>query len=309
MISVLLPPSLVGIIGFVMLLAVLTGCFLLLLPFALIKFLVPIPAFRRACTDVLFAIVRLWGDANEVVFRLLYPIQWDVEFAGWLDPRSSYLLVSNHQSWIDILLVVHVFRHRVPPVCFFLKQELLWVPIIGFACWAMDFPFMKRHSREAIERNPALKNEDLETTRRACEKFRQHPATIVNFAEGTRFTEEKRIARQSPYRHLLRPKAAGLSFTLNAMGDQFAGVVDLTIAYKPTRQPLIWSFLTGEQNHIGIHVGVLPVPQELVAGNYQGDAEFRTRFQNWLNAIWTRKDARLDKWLGGVTAAVRPRMT
>ena len=236
-------------------------------------------------------------------------MQWDIDVRGALDPSRSYLLVSNHQSWIDIILIVHVFRHRVPPPAFFLKHELLWVPVIGFACWAMDFPFMKRHTRAEIERNPSLRDEDLATTRRACEHFRQRPVTIVNFAEGTRFSEAKRVARGSPYRHLLRPKAAGLSFALNAMGDQLAGIIDVTIAYRPTGSSPLWSFLCGEQNQLAIHVDVRPLPAELLHGDYQGDAAFRERFQHWVNSLWTEKDKRLDCAYPRPAPAARPRMT
>lgn len=309
MISPLLPPTLVGAIGFVLLIASMVLAFLLLLPFALVKLAVPYAPLQRACTEGMFGVVRFWGDCNEFICRLLYPVQWDLEISGRLDPARSYLLLANHQSWIDILLLVHVFRHRVPPVCFFLKRELIWVPIIGFACWAMDFPFMKRHSREAVARNPQLALDDLASTRRACEKFRAHPATVINFAEGTRCTEAKRLARRSPYRHLLRPKAAGMAYALGAMGDQFAGVLDVTIAYRPSRHAPVWSFLSGEQNQLAIHVNVLPLPRELLNGDYLQDAAYRERVQAWINARWEKKDAWLDKWLAGPEPAIRPRMT
>lgn len=309
MISPLLPPTLVGLLGFALLLASMIASFLLLLPFALIKLAVPYAPLQRACTEGMFGVVRLWGDFNAFICRVLYPLQWEIEINGRLDPARSYLLLSNHQSWIDILLLVHVFRHRVPPVCFFLKRELIWVPIIGFACWAMDFPFMKRHSREAVARNPALALEDLAATRAACEKFREHPATVINFAEGTRGSAAKRAQKRSPYRHLLRPKAAGMAYALEAMGEQFAGVIDVTIGYRPTRAVPLWSFLAGEQNQLAIRVDVLPVPAELLHGDYRNDPEYRARIQNWINTRWEKKDAWLDKWLAGPEPAIRPYLT
>lgn len=300
MLSLLLPPSLVGLLaGAVLILSVITAG-TLFIPFILLKLLVPLPGFRRACTEVMFAIARQWAAFNRVVYRLLYPVSWEIDVHGTLDPHCSYLLVGNHQSIIDILLVFDQFSRRTPPLCFFLKRELLWMPVIGWACWGMDFPFMSRRSQR----------QDLATTREFCERFRDHPVTVVNFAEGTRFSESKRVERNSPYRHLLRPKSGGLSFTLNAMGEQFAGIIDVTIAYRPSRFPIVWSFLTGEQTELAIHIDVLPVPQEFVAGDYTGDPAFRERFQNWLNALWARKDARLDRMINRrPQAAARPRMT
>lgn len=310
MLSLLLPPSLVGLIAGALLIASTIAGFLAFVPFMVLKLLVPIVGFRRACTDVLFAIARHWASFNQVVYRLLYPVSWDIDLRGQLDPDRSYLLIANHQSIIDILLLFDQFHRRTPPLCFFLKRELRWVPIIGLACWAMDFPFMRRLRREEAANHPALRNEDLEATRRFCERFRDQPITVVNFAEGTRYSDAKRIARQSPFRHLLRPKSAGISYTLSAMGEQFAGVIDVTIAYRPSRYPIVWSFLIGEQTNLALHIDVRPVPQDLMAGDYQSDPEFRARFQDWLNSLWRRKDARLERMLAQRPAtAARPRTT
>jgi 1-acyl-sn-glycerol-3-phosphate acyltransferase len=171
----------------------------------------------------------------------------------------------------------------------------------------MDFPFMKRHSREAIAANPALRNEDLETTRRACEIYKTEPVTVVNFLEGTRFNEAKRIAKKSPYRHLLRPKSAGMAFALNALGDQFAGIIDVTLAYRPTTKYLWWSWLCGEQDTLCLHVDVRPIPTDLIHGNYDSDPEYRARFQSWVNDLWEQKDRRLGRLLDQpITPPARP---
>lgn len=300
MLSLLLPAWLTGLIAGALLVASTLASFTAFIPFMLLKLLVPIPAFRRACTEVLFAIARNWAAFNRLVYRLMYPVSWDIDLRGRLDPDRSYLLVSNHQSIIDILLVFDQFHRRTPPLCFFLKRELLWMPVIGLACWAMDFPFMSR---------AGLKT-DLDTTRRFCERFRNQPVTVVNFAEGTRFSEAKRVSKKSPYRHLLRPKAAGLSYTLNAMGEQFDGIIDVTIAYRASRFPVVWSFLIGEQADLAIHIDVRPVPMELCEGDYQGDPAYRERFQAWVNALWAQKDARLERLISRrPAAAARPRMT
>jgi 1-acyl-sn-glycerol-3-phosphate acyltransferase len=166
--------------------------------------------------------------------------------------------------------------------------------VIGAACWAFDMPFMHRHSKEAIAANPALKQQDLDTTRKACEKYRRIPVTMVNFLEGTRFTEAKRRSRNSPYHNLLRPKAAGLSFALNAMGEQFAGIIDVTLCYAPSGYGPLASFLCGDQARMKVRVRMLPVPAALVHGDYQDDAAFREHFQAWVNDLWERKDRELS---------------
>ncbi|HEY0975474.1 MAG TPA: acyltransferase [Solimonas sp.] len=302
MFSVIFPPVVVGAITFVALFASMTAHFLLILPGALLK-LIPHEPLRRRCSHYCIWIAQNWATNNRLLFRLLHAVQWDIQFRTRVEPGRNYLLIANHQSWMDIMLLFDIFTGRVPFLRFFLKQELKYVPMIGQACWAMDFPFMKRHSREAVAANPALAHDDLETTRQACALYKTEPVTVVNFLEGTRFTETKRVQNQSPYRHLLRPKAGGASFTLNAMGDQFAGIIDVTIAYRPTDKPLMWSFCCGEQDTLAVHVDVLPIPQELMVGDYESDPEFRARFQSWVNGIWARKDARLERMLNTRPAA------
>lgn len=306
MFSVIFPPVVVGLMTSTAVLAITVAAFIVLLPGVLLK---PIPyePLRRGCSRYCVWVARGWVGYLKLTFRLLHAVQWEVDFRTPLQPGRSYMLIANHQSWVDIPLLFDIFHNRVPFLRFFLKHELIWVPIIGQACWAMDFPFMRRHSKAQLAAHPELRHQDLETTRRACEHFRTEPVTVVNFLEGTRFSEAKRIARQSPYRHLLRPKAGGMSFALNAMGDQFAGVIDVTIAYRPTGKPLLWSFACGEQDQLSVHVDVLPIPQELLAGSYEADPEYRKRFQDWVNTVWTRKDQRLDRMSNSRPAYQAPR--
>ena len=299
-----LPAPVIGVLTFVaMLLALLLIVMPPMFPLMVLKLLLPVPPLRRVLSDAIGWLANtLWLGADRVIFDTLHGPRRNVTIDGVLDPQRSWLIVANHQSWADILILFDVFKGRVPFPRYFLKRELIWVPLIGFICWALDMPFMKRNTAEAIAKNPALRNEDLETTRRFCEKFRQRPITVVNFLEGTRFTPQKARAKQSPYRHLLRPKSAGFSFTLNAMGEQFAGMIDTTLVYQPVAggsRAKLWSFLCGEQSEAFVSVQVRPLPAALLGGNYQDDAAFREAFQNWVNGLWAEKDALISARLDG----------
>lgn len=296
MLSPLLPPVLVGAITFLALLASTIFWFGVMTPAVLAK-LLPFHGLQRASSRWCVWAGSQWVSTNQILLRLIHAVQWDVEFRNLPRRDASYLLLANHQTWADILLMFDVFHGRAPFPRFFLKHSLKYVPAIGQACWGMDFPFMKRHTRAAVAANPALGREDLEATRRACELYRRDRVTVINFIEGTRFSEAKRSDSGSPYRHLLRPKGGGMSFALNAMGEQFAGILDVTVAYRPTDKSLAWSWLCGEQNQLALHVDVVPIPAELLDGDYVADAEFRARFQGFVNALWSRKDARLERML------------
>jgi 1-acyl-sn-glycerol-3-phosphate acyltransferase len=306
MLAALLPAPIAGLLNGALIIAALILWGGLINVLALFKLILPFKAARDASRQIAVVFAQNFAASVRLISRVMHAPAWEVDWRGELDPRKSYLLVSNHQSWVDILILFDLFHRRVPLPRFFLKRELMWAPIIGAGCWALDFPFMKRHSREAVAANPALRNEDLIATRRACEIFKSEPVTVVNFAEGTRFTESKRLARESPFRHLLRPKSAGLSFTLNAMGEQFAGLIDVTFAYRPTQdKSILWSWLCGEQNQLAIHVDLLAIPPDLMHGDYDSDPEFRARFQEWINTLWSRKDARLDAMLARPPIAAR----
>ena len=193
----------------------------------------------------------------------------------------------------------HLLNHRIPLLKFFLKQELIWVPAMGLAWWALDFPFMRRHSEEFLKKNPEMRGKDQETTRRACEKFAQVPTSVMNFAEGTRFTRVKHERQQSPYVHLLKPKAGGMAVALNAMGEKFQAVLDVTIVY-PDGAPTFWQFLQGRMRRVVVRARLLPIPRHLINADYAGDPAVRAAFQSWVQELWRDKDARITEVLGAV---------
>jgi len=265
---------------------------------ALLKLLLPVAAVRRLVDPVLNAFANAWVACNSAWMGLLLPTTWDVQGAERLQPRDWYLVNCNHQSWVDILALQHVLRRRIPLMKFFLKQELIYVPVIGLAWWALDFPFMKRHGKQALRRRPELRGQDHEATLRACRKFSLLPTSVMNFAEGTRFTARKRDAQGSPYRNLLKPRAGAMALTLNAMGGRFRSMIDATIAY-PAGIPSFWDFLCGRVPQVAVRLRQLPIPQEFAAGDYAADPAFRSRFQHWLGALWAEKDSQLDELLQG----------
>jgi 1-acyl-sn-glycerol-3-phosphate acyltransferase len=228
--------------------------------------------------------------------RLTQRTTWDVQGVAELPYRGWYLVNCNHQSWVDIFALQHVMNRRIPMLKFFLKQELIYVPVIGLAWWALDFPFMKRHSRAALRKKPELRQQDRETTRKACAKFALVPTSVMNFAEGTRFTRAKHQAQTSPYRHLLKPKAGALALALNAMGEQFHSLIDVTIVY-PDGVPTFWHFLCGTTPRVILRARQLPIPDDFCKGDYEGDAEFRGTLHRWLADIWDEKDTQIDALL------------
>ncbi|MET0332039.1 MAG: acyltransferase [Dyella sp.] len=259
----------------------------------LLKLLLPLRSWRRLCSAALAAIAESWIGFNSALFDVFARIRWHITGVGGLSRQGSYLVLCNHQSWIDIPVLQKVFNRRIPLMRFFLKSQLIWVPLMGPAWWALDFPFMKRYSKQTLARHPQLKGKDLEVTRRACEKFRDMPVTVMNFVEGTRFTALKHQQQGSAYRYLLRPRAGGVSYVLEAMGDALQRVLDVTIVY-PHGPHTLFDLIAGHVREVCVHVRELPVAREQI-GHYESDAAFRERFQLWINALWAEKDARIGQ--------------
>jgi 1-acyl-sn-glycerol-3-phosphate acyltransferase len=268
--------------------------------FALIplKFLIPVPGIRRAISQAMVAIGENWISCNSLEIGLIEKIRWDVSYhlgenetpeKNTLSRDHSYLISANHQSWVDIVILQTVFNRRIPFLRFFLKKELLYVPILGLAWWALDFPFMKRYSKAYLEKHPEKRGKDMETTRRACEKFQGSRISVLNFLEGTRFTPEKHARQNSAFNNLLTPKTGGLAFVLEAMGEQFEALLDVTIVY-PSGAISMWNLFSGRIHQITVRIDKIDIPKAFLGGNYLEDPVFREDMQQWVRTIWKHKD-------------------
>jgi len=266
----------------------------LLFILAIVKFLAPTDSSRNAMRHVLTALAEAWISVNNSLFSLYRRPAWDIRIPGKLDRKGTYLVSCNHQSWVDILVMQYCFNRRLPFFRFFIKSQLIWVPFLGVAWWALDMPFMRRHSREKLARQPSLKGRDLDNARKACEKLRTIPVAMTNFPEGTRFSAAKRDRQKSPYRYLLQPRIGGLGQVLYALGDQLDALIDVTIVYPHTRTggraPTFWQLLTGEIPDIIVRAECREIPPGLLGRNFRTDPAFRSGLEAWVNGLWREKD-------------------
>lgn len=260
-------------------------CAAALFPLALLRLVLPARSVRRRLDPWLNAIATGWIAGNGLWMRATQRTAWDVQGDEALPARGWTMVTCNHQSWADIFVLQRVLNRRIPLLKFFLKRELLYVPVIGLAWWALDFPFMRRHSDAALRRDPAKRLQDIEATRRACAKFALVPTSVMNFVEGTRFTAEKRAAQGTPWVHLLAPKAGGMAAALEALGERFDSLLDVTIVY-PDGVPGFGDFLCGRVPRVVVRMQQRAIPPECRA---PGPAQ-RRHVQRWLRELWHEKD-------------------
>ena len=285
----LLPPTMRGVIAISLMVMNTIFWAIPIHILALPKLIIRNDAWQRTCARLIMFFANGWILGINTIIRTTQATVYDIEGLEDLSKKQWYFINCNHQSWADILVLFITFHGSVPFLKFFLKKELFRVPVMGTAWWALDYPFMERFSREFLEKNPHMKGKDLETTRRACERYRHTPVAILNFIEGTRFTPEKHTRQESPYRHLLRPKAGGFAFALAAMDGKISNILDVTIIYS-NKQNSFWDYLCGRVERISVQVKKMPVPDAFLVGDYQNDSAFRDHIQSWVCDLWQEKD-------------------
>lgn len=282
-----LPAPLLGLVTLILLIintAIHAGIITFGMPLKLV-----LPHWQTPLTRFFILVAENWAVLNKKLMGLLPPIDWRIEIPEELDYRGNYFLISNHQSWIDVIVLFSVFSKRIPFIRFFTKQELLWIPLLGMALVAMDFPFMKRYSKELLARKPHLRGRDIATTRESCVRISRHPFAILNFLEGTRFTDPKYSRQASPYLNLLKPKSAGVAFAFAALGPEMKNLLDVTILY-PEGRPSFVDFWSGRVRRVIVSAKIRSIPVAYTQGDYENDPVFREEFQGWISRIWQEKD-------------------
>ncbi len=246
-------------------------------------------------------ITNHWISSNNALIDNLLPRKdWRISLPDDVHVNGKYLLVSNHQSWVDTSIVQYISEKRLPLTRFFTKFELIYIPIVGQAFYFLDFPMMRRHSKEAVAKNPALKGKDIEEAKRACALLKDKPFTLLNYLEGTRFTQIKHDKQHSPYTHLLKPRAGGLSLAISALGEDIDGILDMTIVY-PDGVPTYGDLWKGNIKRLGVDVRYVDIPGDLFIGikngGYENDEAIKSQMFDWVEKIWQQKDQRISTML------------
>ena len=238
-------------------------------------------------------IIWWWTGGNRWLLKRLDLIEPDIDWKHIDDVSLDkwYLVISNHQSWTDIILLQSYLYGKIPPLKFFTKQQLIWVPGIGLAMYVLGFPYVKRVSKAQIKANPNLRNADRDNIAEACKGFKNHPTSILNFLEGTRRTSAKQLNQSSDYKNLLRPKIGGIEYVIKDMGDNLHKLIDVTIVY-PDGTPTFWQFVKGECRSVKFVVSHHEIPKEVLVDN---DIERRSSLSSWIKAIWMQKDRKISE--------------
>ena len=282
-----------GVLGFLaVVINTLFWC-LFLLTIAIFKLLIPTESWKRLCTKLIINIGECWIYCNGLWIQALHRPRWNVEGFEELDSSNWYLAVANHQSWADIFVLQGITNRKIPMLKFFMKHVLIWVPVIGLAWWALDMPFLKRYTKEEIQKNPELRGKDIKAMEKSFERYSRYTVSIFSFAEGTRFTKEKKDNQLSQFEYLLNPKIGGIGLTLTTM-PYIKLLLDFTIHYEDERRSF-WDFLCGRMSKADVRVRQINIPDDLLGKNYEDDPIFRENLKEWVYDIWSDKEKYLEE--------------
>lgn len=270
---------------------------MLLFLYSFIRLIMPVPSLRQRLQFTIHHLVDQWAYINQQFLNRALKTQYEILGNTHFDLKKSYILTSNHVTWTDILVIFNVLTYKVPTCRFLMKNELKWqLPIAAQICQLLNFPFVKRYSKEFLVKYPKLKGKDIEQTRKILARFKDIPITVVSFAEGHRFSKKRHSEQQSPYQYLLKPRAGGLAFNIDAMKNNIQSIINLTLIY-PSQDITMFDYLCNKIDKITVIIEEIPINEKLI-GNYEYDLEFRSAFQKWLNALWDEKDKQLIRYYG-----------
>jgi len=259
---------------------------------ALVRLIIPSRGWKKLWTSATILLGEACIACNNSWIKILHRPSITITGMENLKKDHWYIATSNHQSWGDIFLLQKITNKKVPLLRFFMKDVLKWIPIVSIVGWALDMPFLKRYSKEQVEKNPSLRGKELEQMKKAFKRLETNPGTVFSFAEGTRFSQIKHDDQQSPFKNLLRPKAGGIGIALSTM-PFITTLLDFSISYE-SKTKSFWDFLCGRMSVINIKVRVIEIPKNLLGNHYSKEKGFRDDLKDWLYKIWEAKDEFLN---------------
>ena len=209
-----------------------------------------------------------------------------VELSGDTVPlKENVVLVANHQQMADIthLMFLALSKQRLGDMKWFAKDEIKYVPFLGWAMVLIDSVFVKRdwtRDRASIEETFAgFLRYDV-------------PMWLMTFPEGTRSSPKKLAQSQAyarehgrtPLEHVQLPRTKGFVASVAGLRKHLDAVYDVTIGY-PNGVPSLWQYARGLSRLAHLHVRRFPI-QDL--------PEDDEALSDWLHDRFAEKDRLLD---------------
>ena len=265
-----------------------------LLLLAVIKLIVPLQPIKQAVYRLMIGFYFVAVKIDLVLFQWILNIRFEVDSLDDLQADKNYLIVSNHRSWADILVYQTILIDQTPIIKFIVKKELIFLPLVGLICWAYEYPLVHRNSiKDGSTRNNNLKT-DQKILKDKLLDIGRNPTAIINFAEGSRYSQERGDRYSSPHANLLKSRTGGLFFILKTFGQQFDYLLDFTILYDCT-EPIFFKFLSGKCRRVKVRVNKFPMSDLLQSLSDSSNTLSFEKVDEWLKILWSGKDKIIDR--------------
>jgi 1-acyl-sn-glycerol-3-phosphate acyltransferase len=276
--EITIPRHLISILSFTFITVNLLFWLPVLLIVAVTRLLLPYHQIIKLTSTLVDQVYRIAVNIDAWWMRKVLGIRFVIEdetnVLGTLEKTDSPLIISNHRSWFDVFILQTLVSSRGPILKFLIKAELLWVPVLGWVCIALNFPSLKRKG------DITSRQKDLQVAQSASLQLNATPGALLIFPEGTRFSEKKRDYRNSPYNSLLTPKPGGFKIIHQSLPESTM-IIDFSIRYH-RGDDNCWRCMSGLLNEV--HIKVSSVTSDDVRNSLE-----------WLDNRWLQKDHWLNQ--------------
>lgn len=220
------------------------------------------------------------------------------------DPTRPVIIIANHQVDADWWYIWQAARHHESAgnIKIVLKEQLKFVPIIGWGMRLFEFLFLKRSIDHDAKHIKAYMDSLIDD---------DFPFWLVIFPEGTTIhteyvTKSRAFAEKTnrpKFNHVVLPRTAGLQVILDAVEKVQPDIYDLTLAF-PSYSGEIPTFDMGYDRKIDTQV---PSMKSLLAGKKTGPISIHSRrfsyadakkdLQGFLDTRWAEKDVRMAHFI------------
>ncbi|KAJ0399541.1 hypothetical protein P43SY_006087 [Pythium insidiosum] len=269
------------------------------LQFALYLFVRPFDnaLYRR----IMGGVQALWMDMSSSCFP-----ETKLEVTGELptDPSRPAIIIANHQVDADWWYIWQAarFYQGAGNIKIVLKDQLKYVPIIGWGMRLFEFLFLRRSLDHDAKHIKAYMDSLIHD---------EFPFWLVIFPEGTTIHTEyvqkaHKFAEKTnrpKFEHVVLPRTAGLQIILDAVADVQPDIYDLTIAF-PSYSGEIPTYDMGYDRKIDTQI---PSMKSLLAGKKPGTVAIHAKRFSYSEAVsdleafldnrWQEKDERMSHFI------------
>lgn len=203
-------------------------------------------------------------------------------------PINNYLVISNHLSAADFMLINAVNKHMLAHNKYSFKRSLQFlIPIF--------YPWAKSSNQLVLTRNFEKDKNSIMNFVRTMTKNKLS-AWIILYCEGTRFTAAKKNQSDAfctskgiePFRNVLCPRHRGFNMLFDGLkGSQFKKILDLTFYSEEDGFSLCNVLFTSKIFHIDCDARIV-------------DMTSVEHPENFLMETFRRKDNLIDSWKNNV---------